>query len=215
MEPVTRLLLALDITEAENAIDIAQASAPFLDGIKVNYPLVLNCGLGIVSELAKLGPVICDFKVADIPNTSRLIAEAAARAGASGLITHGFVGTDSLETLRRTFPGELYVVAQMSHPGAGQFFDPVALDIARMASAAGATGLIGPATRPEWVTRLKEAAPGLVLLSPGVGAQGGDPAAALKAGADFLIVGRSIYQAADPAQAAEELAHRIAASLEG
>ncbi len=215
MEPATRLLLALDVTETDIALDIAQATAPFLDGIKVNYPLVLNCGLDIVRQLARLAPVICDFKVADIPNTSRLIAEAAAGAGATGLITHGFVGVNSLNTLRETFPGDLYVVAQMSHPGAGQFFDPVAIEIARLAADSGATGLIGPATRPEWVSRLKEAAPGLTLLSPGVGAQGGDPAAALKAGADFLIVGRSLYQAPDPAQAAGELASRIAASLEG
>lgn len=215
MEPVTRLLLALDVTETEIAIDIARATAPYLDGIKVNYPLVLNCGLGIVSELARMAPVICDFKVADIPNTSRLIAQAAAGAGASGLITHGFVGLNSLETLREIFPGELYVVAQMSHPGAGRFFDPVALDLARLAAQAGADGLIGPATRPEWVTRLKEAAPGLVLLSPGVGAQGGDPAAALKAGADFLIVGRGLYQAPDPAEAAEAMVRGIAESLEG
>ncbi len=215
MEPDTRLLLALDVTDSEAAYRIAKATAPYLDGIKVNYPLVLNCGLEMVTRLARLRPVICDFKVADIPNTSRLIAEAAGEAGARGLITHGFVGANSLKTLKETFPGDLYVVAQMSHPGAGQFFDPVALDIARLAAEAGARGLIGPATRPEWVTRLKEAAPGLLLLSPGVGAQGGDPAAALKAGADFLIVGRSFYLAEDPAGAARELAAGIAGSLEG
>lgn len=199
------LILALDLTEEQQSLEVARATAPYLWAIKVNYPLVLNCGLGIVTELAKLRPVICDFKVADIPNTSRLIAEAVQAAGAQGLITHGFVGRNSLEQLRQSFNGDLYVVAQMSHPGAGMFFDKQALNIARLAGEIGANGLIGPATRPEWVAKLKAVSPALRLLSPGVGAQGGDPGAALKAGADKLIVGRSLYQAADPASSARQL----------
>ena len=84
----SRLILALDVTNPERAMEIAKEAAPHLAFVKVNYPLVLSAGLDVVTEISKSVPVICDFKVADIPNTNRLIAEAAYGVGAQGLIVH-------------------------------------------------------------------------------------------------------------------------------
>ena len=81
----SRLVLALDETDPARALDIAKEVSPFVSKIKINYPLVLSAGLDIVTEISKFSKVICDFKVADIPNTNRLIAEAAFSAGASGI----------------------------------------------------------------------------------------------------------------------------------
>ena len=92
----------------------------------------------------------------------------------------------------------------MSHPGGGEFFDIAAL--AAVARDGGATGVVAPATRPEDITAVREAVGDLKIIAPGVGAQGGDPRAAITAGADLIIVGRAIYQADDPGAAAREFA---------
>ena len=73
---MTDLILALDSTNRADAIQISHAVAPYIDAIKIGYPLILAEGLGIAKELAAFDlPLIADFKVADIPNTNRLIAE--------------------------------------------------------------------------------------------------------------------------------------------
>ena len=81
----SRLILALDVFEKERAMDIVSKVAPFVAAIKVNYPIVLAQGLGIVTELSKMAPVICDFKVADIPNTNKLIVPGTRFAPTSSL----------------------------------------------------------------------------------------------------------------------------------
>lgn len=207
---MTELILALDVLEREPAIAIATACTPHIDRIKVGYPLVLACGLGIVTDLVETGlPVIADFKVADIPNTNRLIAEQVFAAGASAIITHGFTGADSVAAcveVAHRHGGEAYVVAEMSHPGAIEFFHGgVAEQLAAVAVDADADGIIAPATRPGRIRALREIVGHKKILSPGVGVQGGDAgeAAAL---ADGIIVGRSIYTADDPAAAARDYA---------
>ena len=201
----SRLLLALDETDPQRAFSVAEAAAPHLAGIKINWPLLMQGGLETVAKLAKLAPVICDLKVADIPNTARLIAEAAYGAGAAGIIAHAFPGAGPLRAIRDVAPDrDLYAVITMSHPGGGEFFDITAL--AAVARDGGATGVVAPATRPEDITAVREAVGDLKIIAPGVGAQGGNPRAAITAGADLIIVGRAIYQADDPGAAAREFA---------
>lgn len=201
----SRLLLALDETDPQRVFSVAEAAAPHLAGIKVNWPLLMHGGLGMVGRLAELAPVICDLKVADIPNTARLIAEAAYGAGAAGVIAHAFPGAGPLRAIRDVAPErDLYAVITMSHPGGGDFFDIPAL--AAVAREGGATGVVAPATRPEDIAAVRAAVGDLKIISPGVGAQGGDPRAAIAAGADMIIVGRAIYQADDPGSAARDFA---------
>ena len=203
---MTELILALDVTERRRALEVARAVAPHIDRIKIGYPLVLAAGLSVAGDLAGLGlPLIADFKVADIPNTNRLIAEEVFSAGFSALIAHGFVGTDSLQAcvdVAHAEGGDCYVVAEMSHPGATEFFHGgVAERIAGLAAACGADGIIAPATRPDRISALRTLIGEKKIFSPGVGTQGGE-AAVVAALVDGMIVGRSIYQAADPAAAA-------------
>jgi len=204
----SRLVLALDETDPARALEIAKQVSPFVAKIKINYPLVLSAGLEIVTEISKFSPVICDFKVADIPNTNRLIAEAAFNAGASGIIAHAFPGPESLKALREVDASkDLYVVITMSHPKGGEFFDiesfcSLALEI-------GVTGVVAPATRPEDVSKVRNLIGDLEIISPGVGAQGGSSKDTLKAGANFIIVGRGIYQSDDPAAAAEKYSKEL------
>ena len=74
----SRLVLALDETDPARALDIAKEVSPFFSKININYPLVLSAGLDIVTEISKFSKVICDFKVADIPNTCLLYTSDAA-----------------------------------------------------------------------------------------------------------------------------------------
>jgi orotidine-5'-phosphate decarboxylase len=208
MKKETRLILALDVTSRERALCLAGKLRDYFDAIKIGYPLILSAGLGIVREISVTLPVIADLKVADIPNTNRLICDAVLDAGASGVIAQAFPGKDSLLACARSaaaHKADLFVVTEMSHPGAELFMAPLAESMARLAVEAGAAGVVAPATRPEKIRLIRSVIGERIIISPGVGAQGGSARAALQEGADYLIVGRSIYEAEDPAASAKEL----------
>lgn len=217
MEKNTCIILALDVTDREEALRIADAVREFVDAIKVGYPLILATGLEIIRELAIFAPIIADLKVADIPNTNRLICEQVFKAGADAVIVQGFTGRDSLDACQEVaseYGKDVFVVSEMSHPGGAEFMQPVAEAIAKMAAEAGAFGLVAPATRLESVKKIRNIiGDELAILSPGVGAQGGKASEVIAAGADWVIVGRSIYNAESPKEAASEIAEEIEAEL--
>jgi len=208
-----RVVLALDVVNPTKARSVARAVRGSVDAVKVGWPLVLAAGLGIVKELATDAVVVCDFKVADIPNTNRLIVEQAVAAGASGVICHAFAGEDAVRAcVDAAGRAEVFVVTEMSHPGGAEYTAKHAEDFARLAVRAGAAGIVAPATRPERVRALRSIVGSKLILSPGVGAQGGRPADAIAAGADAVIVGRAINDAEDPAAAAREVAAQVRAA---
>lgn len=213
MERERRIILALDVTSRREAMRVVEAVREHVDAIKINWPLILAAGPDIISEMSKVKPVICDLKIADIPNTNRLIVEQAVTRGASAVICHGFVGDDSVKACVDAAKGQVFVVTEMSHPGGKQFTAPVADRLAALAKSAGARGIVAPATRPERIAELRRIIGGLEIISPGVGAQGGKASDAIKAGADYIIVGRAIYEAPDPGAAAKALADEVAAAL--
>lgn len=205
-----RIVAAIDATDVDRARGVAEALSGHVDALKVNWPLVLAAGPDIVREFAASGYVLCDFKIADIPNTNRLIVEQAMARGASGIICHAFAGEDSVRACVEAAKGaEVFVVTELSHPGGQEFTAKHAEDFARLAVRAGAAGIIAPATRPERVKLMRGLVGDKLILAPGVGAQGGKPADAIRAGADAVIVGRALYEAADPAKAAEAIAREI------
>ena len=75
-------------------------------------------------------------------------------------------------------------------------------------------GIIAPATRPERVTHLRGVVgPDVRIITPGVGTQGGGAGAAVAAGADAVIVGRSLYRAEEPSEVLASLASEIRGAL--
>lgn len=213
MERKTGLILALDVTDREEAMEIAEKVSCYVDAIKIGYPLVLSTGMDMIGRLSEYAPVIADFKVADIPNTNRLICEQVFKAGADAVIVQGFTGHDSLEAavkIAREQNRDIYVVTEMSHPGALDFMQQAGENIAKMAADAKASGVVAPATRPERVAEIRKIIGNeLSIISPGVGAQGGTASDVIKAGADWVIVGRSIYQSDEPDMAAKKIADEI------
>ncbi|MBI0583824.1 MAG: orotidine-5'-phosphate decarboxylase [Methanomassiliicoccus sp.] len=206
MRTRTRMVLALDETDESRAMKVAEDVHDLVDAIKINWPLVLSTSPEMITRLSRLAPVICDFKVADIPNTDRLIVEQVRKRGASGVIVHAFTGADSLKAAVDAAEGmDVFVVTEMSHPGGQEFTAPLAERFAHMAVEAGAAGVIAPATRPERIAKVRSIVGDLLILSPGVGAQGGSASDAVSMGADHVIVGRSIYGAPSPREAAERI----------
>lgn len=203
---MTGLILALDIFEGKKALKIAEKTRDWVDLIKVNYPLVLSSGIEIMGKLSKFRPVIADFKIADIPYTSSLIAKIAFESGAFAVICHGFAGSDTLKAVKEValkYSGEVYVVTELSSPGGEEFLQKVADSIAKLAKEIGCDGIIAPATRPERVKELKKLVEGLKIICPGIGVQGGR-IEEVKGLADYIIVGRSIYKAKDPEREAQK-----------
>ena len=205
-----RLILALDVVDPESAMSIAKAVRGQVDAIKVGWVLFLSGGREIFRDLGRLGYLLADLRTAEIPNTTRLIVEQVAQMGPSGIITQGFVGEDSVRAaVESAGRAEVFVITEMSHPGGAEFTAAHAEDMARIAVRAGAAGIVAPATRPERVKRLRAIVGTKLILAPGVGAQGGKPADAIRAGADAVIVGRSIYESPDPRGAAQGIAREI------
>ncbi len=205
-----RLILALDMTDPKRAVELAGSVGPHVDAVKAGWALFLSGGADLMRELAGLGYLLADMRTAEIPNTTRLIVEQVAALGASGIITQGFVGEDSVRAaVEAAGRSEVFVITEMSHPGGAQFTALHAEEMARMAVRAGAAGIVAPATRPERVRALRAIIGRKQILAPGVGAQGGKASEAIAAGADAVIVGRAIYEAANPAAAARAIATEI------
>jgi len=202
----SRLILALDVPDRGKAIEIARASSPYISYIKINWPLILAAGADIIRDIGKIKPVICDLKLADIPNTLRLIAAEISKRSPYGVIAQAFVGSDSLHELVKGFPQiKVFAVVAMSHPGSAEVMDSQVNKLIEIARNAGVFGVIAPGNKPGLLSQVRNMMPGVTILSPGSGAQGGDPLEAIRAGADYIIVGRSIYEASDPAREAEIL----------
>ena len=213
MQKRNRMILALDVTSKADALRVANAARNYVDAIKINWPLILAAGPEIIREVSKLKDVICDLKIADIPNTNRLIVEQAIARGATAVIAHGFTGEDSLRACVEAAKGQVFVVTEMSHPGGKQFTAPIADKLAVLAKEAGARGIVAPATRPERIADLRKIIGKMEIISPGVGAQGGKASDAIKAGADYIIVGRAIYESPDPGSVAKALAEEVLKSV--
>ena len=171
-------------------------------------------------------PVILDAKRGDIASTAEAYARAVFETlGAHAMTASPYLGHDSLEPLLRDPARGVFMLCKTSNPGSADLQD-LALagsgllyeHVAHLGAAwntNGNLGLVVGATHPVALERVRAAAPNLWILAPGVGAQGGDLRAALRAGlrADGLgllvPVSRAISRAADPSAAARAMLAEI------
>ena len=210
MEIKNNLILALDVMSENEAIDICDSIKEYIDTIKIGYPLALAEGLEIINKLKdKFGfKVICDFKVAYIDATNSKICDETFKSGADAIICHGFVGNDSVQAcldMANKHGKELFLLTEMSHPGAKMFLQKNADEIAKMGVEMGITNYAAPATRLDRLSDIRNiVGKDSYIISPGVGKQGGDGKKTLEF-SNAIIVGRSIYEAEDPKLACENL----------
>ncbi len=210
MNITNNLILALDVTNKDEAIEICEKVSPYINTIKVGYPLTLAEGLGIIKIIKDEinANIICDYKVADIDATNSKICDLTFGAGADAIICHGFVGSDSVQACRDSankHEKEIFLLTEMSHPGAKMFLQKDAEEIAKMGVDMGITNYVAPATRLDRLSKIRDiVGDDACIISPGVGKQGGDAKKTLEF-ASAIIVGRSIYESDDPALACEKI----------
>ncbi|TBL69368.1 orotidine-5'-phosphate decarboxylase [Paenibacillus thalictri] len=213
--PKSRIILALDTPDREQSLHVMDQCRDAVDAIKLNYPLVLQEGLSFIGELKKKYdlPIIADFKIADVPVTNNRIVRLAKNAGVDAVMVHGFIGPDAIMEVKEVAGDDMgvFVVTELTHPGGLEFTRPHAKQFAEMAAYLGCYGIQAPGTRPEQIRVMRETVgPDMKIIACGIGAQGGTLQAAIEAGADFGIIGRSIYEADDPREAAMSLARSCA-----
>ena len=208
---------------------VLAAVHPYVCAVKLNHHLILPLGTfnGVKALLDQAHEdglqAIVDCKANDIGATNQIIAEYYFDAGFDALIANPFVGWDEglkpiFEVARKLNRGVI-LLTYMSHKGATEGYGQTVLDaktgkktqqyvlFAEKALSWNADGAIVGATVPEKILEIRKIlGENVPIYSPGVGVQGGTGKAAREAGARYLIVGREITQAADPADNARKMA---------
>ena len=236
------MILALDFTRLDEAVDLARELVGHVGMFKINTHLFTSAGPEAVRSIAALGAeIFLDLKFHDIPNTVagavssaltllgvRLIdlhttgGEAMMRAGAEVIAKAGtksrrpnLLGITILTSMDRAALGRVGISGT---PGAR------AVSLARLAKKSGLDGVVAS---PHEVRQIRRACgPKFLIVVPGVRpAVAGDakraddqarvatPGEAIRAGADYLVVGRPITGAPDPVAAADSIVAEIAAGL--
>jgi orotidine-5'-phosphate decarboxylase len=226
--PHERLIVALDVPGADAAADLVEHLRGAVGLFKVGSQLFTAVGPGFVRSLTARGDrVFLDLKYHDIPNTVAHAVEAAGRLGVSLATVHGLGGREMLEAAVGARPAGLRLLAitvltshtaqSLASVGIGAPLDEQVRRLALLARDAGVDGVVAS---PHEVAAIRAACgPAFLVVTPGIrpaGATLGDqaraatPAAALRAGADYLVVGRPITEAADPRAAAEAIGRELA-----
>ncbi|HWE86049.1 MAG TPA: orotidine-5'-phosphate decarboxylase [Terracidiphilus sp.] len=230
-----RLIVALDVPDAASASVLVERLDDTCTWFKVGLELFIAAGPAVLEPLLRRDyKVFLDLKLHDIPNTVAGAVRSAAALGVRMLTVHAGGGPAMLaaahDALRGAAnPPELLAVTvltsmdEMQLKAAGVQRAPaeqVEL-LARMGLDAGIRGFV---CSPNEVRALRTmAGPEGTLVVPGIrpaGSAAGDqkriatPGDALRAGASYLVVGRPITQAPDPAEAAERVLEEMAAAMQ-
>jgi orotidine-5'-phosphate decarboxylase len=219
--PAPEVVLALDVPGAREALTLVEG-LPDADFVKVGLQLFTSAGAEVVKALRGLGRrVFLDLKLHDIPSTVAHAVESAARMEVALLTLHASGGRAMLRAAREvlprgTGPGLLAVtvLTSLDDRGLAEAWGRTDLDaeeeVVRLARLAEEEGMDGVVASVREITSIRESAPALRVLTPGIrlpGDAAGDqrrvasPAEAARLGADYLVVGRSVTTAADPAAA--------------
>ena len=233
-----RLLVALDVEDAERARSLAASLRGVVGGVKVGSRLFTLAGPGLVRALVDDGHrVFLDLKFHDIPNTVAQAVDAAVRTGAWMVNVHASGGADMMRAAADAGRGTaaalgvtpplvigVTVLTSMTAEAlrATGVERPLDAQVLALAQAAQAAGLDGVVASPQETPALRAACgPAFTIVTPGIrGASAGGerhdqaramgPAEAIRAGASYLVVGRPIITADDPRAAAEAIAAEAA-----
>jgi len=226
-----RLIVALDVPDADSAIHLIESLDGTCSWFKVGLELYIAAGPAIVKKIVSFGHnVFLDLKLHDIPNTVAGAVRSAAKLGVRMLTLHAGGGPAMLSAAKDALAGfssapELLAVTVLTSMDAGQLHatgvdrlpsSQVEL-LAKMGMQAGIRGFV---CSPQEVAELRDlTGPQGVLVVPGIRPAGsaiGDqkriagPAEALRLGASYLVVGRPITKAPNPVEAATAILNEMA-----
>jgi len=229
-----RLIVALDVPDAASAARLVGQLEGNCCWFKVGMELFTAAGPAVLGPLVRRGhSVFLDLKFHDIPNTVAGAVRSAARLGVRMVNVHAAGGPAMLAAARAALDGvedppELLAVTMLTSMDQAQL-KATGLDrspseqvelLARMSLEAGIRGFV---CSPQEAASLRAlTGPEGVLVVPGIrpaGVEAGDqkriatPAEALRHGASYLVVGRPIAHAPDPAEAAEAILKQMAEEL--
>ncbi len=219
---MAEVVIALDVPSHAAALDLVDRLPPEANFFKVGLELFITAGPPVVTELrSQSRRVFLDLKLHDIPNTVEAAARAAAELEADLITIHALGGPRMIEAARRAVEGsgtkliavtvltslsesDLAVTWGTSRPDRGE-------EVARIASLAIASGAHGVVTSAQEARQLRERlGPDLLIVTPGIRLYDDEhddhagvvtPRQAVRAGADVLVVGRSVTRAPDPREA--------------
>lgn len=222
--PADPIVAALDVSSIDEAVRLAELLAPHVGMLKVGLELCWAEGPEAVRRVAARGPVFVDCKLHDIPTTVERAAANVAAIGPAMLNVHALGGEAMMRAARRGadrgaadagVPPPLVVAVTVlsSHAGEG-LASPASL--AFEARSAGLDGVVvsGDDVEDVRATCGEE----FCLVVPGIrpaGSNGHDqvrvltPEEAIEQGADYLVIGRPLTEAADPAGVARAIAASI------
>lgn len=219
------LCVALDDASAERNIEMARLTEPSVGLLKVGLTSYINNGPDYLASLIEMRPVFLDLKLHDIPAQVAGAVAAVRRRGARLTTVHASGGGDMVAAAVDAAGDGLAVLAVtiltsldaegVEEVGFSGSPESAVLNLAEVALARGARGLVCSPLEVEAIRSRfgREDEGGPLLVVPGIrSGPGGDDqrrtmgaAQALKAGADVLVVGRPITEAASPAEAAADL----------
>jgi len=225
------LIVALDLPSSDEALGLVDRIGDAVGWYKVGSPLFTRTGPRLLEELAGRGKrVFLDLKFHDIPSTVANAVESATSHGVDLLTVHAAGGTDMLkaaaEAAGKKGPRVLAVTILTSFTPAGveevwnRELLSVRDEVSRLsdiAAAAGVHGVVCSALEAEMMRRRHGAR--FLVVTPGIrpaDSEAGDqariatPEAAVRAGADYLVVGRPIWLAADPVAVVQQIRQAFA-----
>lgn len=228
-DPQHRIIVALDVDSREEALNLVNQLRGKVGLFKVGSQLFSAEGPSVVQEILKLGEhVFLDLKFHDIPNTAVKSALAAQRMGVSMLTLHTSGGLKMMENVmaslkdtaaeaKRPLVLGVTVLTSMREEDLKEIGLEVTVSdqVVRLATLAKRAGLDGIVAAPVEVPLLRQhLGNSLKLVTPGIRPAGSalndqnritTPAAALEAGADFLVIGRPITASRDPLKSLDEI----------
>lgn len=224
-----RVIVALDYPDAATALAFVDRIDPQLARLKVGKELFTACGPQFVETLVRRGyDVFLDLKYHDIPNTVAGACRAAAALGVWMLNVHASGGRAMMEAARDAVADhprlKLIAVTVLTSMGANDLAEigltgtpeEAVLRLARLTQQAGLDGVV--CSGQEAAILRTALGPDFCLVTPGIRPAAADddqkrvltPRAAITAGAHYLVIGRPITQATDPAATLTQLAADIA-----
>jgi orotidine-5'-phosphate decarboxylase len=228
MTPRERLIVALDAPAAQAAGKLVARLSGAVGMFKIGSQLFTAAGPDFVKGLTSSGEkIFLDLKYHDIPNTVASAVASATQLGVAFVDVHALGGKVMMEAAVGALPAmglrllAITILTSHSEDSLGEVGVGGALadSVRRLALLAQEAGVDGVVASPQEVALIREACgPDFLIVTPGIrpaGAARGDqtraatPAAALAAGADYLVVGRPITEAPDPLAAAEAVVREM------